>query len=182
MSAPLKRHPKFAAGGEDLFIAVESEAGRVFAAFSDRGVSMVSPAENEDQFRATFARRTGREVRPADSADHGDLVDALTTGDGSLIDCDLEGVSPFTRRVLDATASIERGQTRSYQWLARQIGMPSASRAVGNALGANPLPIIIPCHRIVRGDGSLGGYAFGPDMKQSLLEAEGALSGLTRAV
>ncbi|MFY9265470.1 MAG: MGMT family protein [Solirubrobacterales bacterium] len=179
MSAPLKRHPRFAAADEDLFVAAETEIGRVFAALSERGVSLVQPAESPEQFAAVFAARTGRRLRPADPDDHADLVDALTGGDASLVKCDLGGVTPFTRRVLSAAAKIDRGQTRSYQWLARQIGMPRASRAVGNALSSNPLPIIIPCHRIVRGDGTLGGYAFGPRIKRSLLEAEGALHSLT---
>jgi O-6-methylguanine DNA methyltransferase len=88
---------------------------------------------------------------------------------------DLDGVSNFTRRVLGAVQRIPRGETRSYEWLALNVGMPRAARAVGNALSANPLPLLIPCHRVVHADGSLGGYAFGSAMKQRLLRQEGAL-------
>lgn len=175
MSASLRRHPRFATRADDRFIAVDTDAGRVYTAFSERGVSLVHPSESADQFTTIFTARTGRIARQADAADHPDIADALRSGECDELDCDLEGVSPFTRRVLAAAAQIQRGETRSYQWLARQIGMPRAARAVGNALGANPLPIVIPCHRIVRGDGSLGGYAFGQQMKRRLLEAEGAL-------
>lgn len=175
MSAPLKRHPFLSQRGEDRFIEVETTAGRVFASFSERGVSLVHPAESADQFANLFCARFGRFARQDDPADHGDLVEALNCHEVDPPACDLDSVSPFTRRVLYAAAQIERGQTRTYQWLATQIGMPRAARAVGNALSSNPVPILIPCHRVVRGDGSLGGYAFGLPMKRKLLAVEGAL-------
>lgn len=181
MSASIRRHPRFATRADDRFIAVATDAGRVYAAFSEHGVSLVQPAESADQFATIFTARTGRIARQADANEYPDIAEALRGGECHELKCDLEGVSPFTRRVLAAAAQIQRGETRTYQWLARQIGMPRASRAVGNALGANPLPIVIPCHRIVRGDGSLGGYAFGKQMKRRLLESEGALHGVTAA-
>ncbi len=161
--------------GDDLFVEVTTPAGALFAAFSDLGVSFVHPAESRDQFANMFTARTGRIARQADALDHPDIAEALCSCDTATLACDLEGVSPFTRRVLDAAAQIERGETRSYQWLARRIGMPRAARAVGIALGANPVPLVIPCHRVVRGDGTLGGYALGAHAKRLLLEAEGAL-------
>jgi len=175
MSSALKRHPAFAPREPDRWIAADSPGGPVYAAFTGSGISFVAPADNEIAFAQQFRRRTRRDLTPADPADHQDIVDLLGAGESSLEMCDLELVTPFTRRVLETAAQIERGQTRSYQWLARRIGMPKASRAVGNALGANPVPVVIPCHRIVRGDGTLGGYAFGAKMKRSLLAAEGAL-------
>ncbi|MBI4898420.1 MAG: MGMT family protein [Actinobacteria bacterium] len=152
----------------------------MYAAFSDHGVSLVHPAESGDQFATMFTARTGRIAREADALDHPDISEALHACETATLACDLDGVSPFTRRVLDAATQIERGQTRSYQWLARRIGMPRAARAVGNALGANPVPLVIPCHRVVRGDGSLGGYALGARTKRLLLEAEGALPAVVR--
>jgi methylated-DNA-[protein]-cysteine S-methyltransferase len=65
----------------------------------------------------------------------------------------------FEWSVLKATLEIPLGQTRSYQWIARKIGRPKASRAVGQALRRNPYPLLIPCHRVIKSDGSLGGYA-----------------------
>lgn len=86
--------------------------------------------------------------------------------------CDLEGLTPFTRAVLKITARIPYGEVRSYQWIARKLGKPAASRAVGNALARNPIPIIIPCHRVVRSDGTIGGFALGPEWKKRLLALE----------
>jgi methylated-DNA-[protein]-cysteine S-methyltransferase len=88
---------------------------------------------------------------------------------------DLSWLPPFQRRVLEKTADIPRGEVRPYGWVAREIGSPGATRAVGTALGHNPIPFIIPCHRVVRSDGSLGEYSGGgPEAKVRVLEYEGA--------
>lgn len=183
MSFALTKRPRIvdAAGNgvsSDRWIEIDTPGGRVFTAFSELGISFVAPASDAADFVAQFHARTGRLCIPAKSEDHSEIVEAVLRGEDAVELCDLDQVSPFTRRVLEAAAEIERGQTRSYQWLARQIGMPRATRAVGNALGSNPVPLAIPCHRIVRGDGSLGGYAFGTQMKRRLLEHEGALGAL----
>ena len=86
--------------------------------------------------------------------------------------CDLRGLSPFTQAVLRVASKIPYGEVKSYRWVAEQLGRPKATRAVGNALARNPIPIIVPCHRVVRADGSLGGYALGLDWKRRLLELE----------
>ena len=78
----------------------------------------------------------------------------------------------FYRAVWRACGEIPYGETRSYQWIAQRIGRPKASRAVGTALAANPLPLIVPCHRVVRGDGSLGGFGGGLALKKRLLALE----------
>ena len=79
-------------------------------------------------------------------------------------------LTSFQWKVLRATLAIPLGQTRSYQWIAKKIGRPKAVRAVGQALRSNPYPLIIPCHRVIRRDGSAGGYAgkFGPQKKKLL--------------
>jgi methylated-DNA-[protein]-cysteine S-methyltransferase len=87
---------------------------------------------------------------------------------------DLSAVRPFQRAVLTAISKIPFGQTRTYGWVAREIGQPRAARAVGQALHTNPIPIIIPCHRVVASDGGLGGYGGGLPMKIKLLQLEGA--------
>lgn len=74
--------------------------------------------------------------------------------------------------MLRAAARIPRGQTRPYAWVARQAGRPKAVRAVGSALGRNPVPLLIPCHRVTRSDGALGDYVFGVGAKERLLRAE----------
>lgn len=81
----------------------------------------------------------------------------------------------FRRKVLRQTARIPYGETRSYMEMAKRAGSPRAIRAAGSALGSNPIPIVVPCHRVLRTGGALGGYGGGLDMKQALLQLEGAL-------
>jgi len=85
---------------------------------------------------------------------------------------DLSAATPFQHRVWEKTRQIPFGETRSYSWVAREIGQPYAVRAVGQALGRNPLPVIIPCHRVITADGNLGGYAGGLNIKKHLLNLE----------
>jgi methylated-DNA-[protein]-cysteine S-methyltransferase len=86
------------------------------------------------------------------------------------------GGTPFQQRVWEVTRLIPYGETRTYQWVARQIGHPAAARAVGQALGRNPWPIVVPCHRVVASDGGLGGLGGGLEMKRRLLAMESAAS------
>jgi methylated-DNA-[protein]-cysteine S-methyltransferase len=85
---------------------------------------------------------------------------------------DLSAGSPFQREVWKATRLIQYGETRSYGWLAVCLDKPQSPRAVGQALGKNPLPVIIPCHRVIGADGRLCGFTGGLDMKQKLLSIE----------
>lgn len=88
---------------------------------------------------------------------------------------DLSLARGFGRHILEATAAIPFGQTRSYREVAEAAGNVKATRAAGNALGANPLPIVVPCHRVLRTGGGLGGYTGGLERKQALLRIEGVL-------
>ncbi len=85
---------------------------------------------------------------------------------------DLNAATPFQRRVWETTRLIPYGETRSYRWIAERIGQPAAARAVGQALGRNRLPVIIPCHRVIASNGILGGFSLGLDMKMMLLSLE----------
>jgi len=85
---------------------------------------------------------------------------------------DLHALAPFQRAVLDATRRIPFGEVRPYAWVAARIGKARAVRAVGTALGTNPVPLLIPCHRVLRSDGNLGGYGFGLPLKSRLLDLE----------
>ncbi|MFC2022462.1 methylated-DNA--[protein]-cysteine S-methyltransferase [Chloroflexota bacterium] len=89
---------------------------------------------------------------------------------------DLTGATPFQREVWQKTRLIPYGETRSYLWVAEQINRPRTARAVGQALGRNPLAIIVPCHRVVASDGKLGGFGGGVEMKQRLLHMEATAS------
>lgn len=88
---------------------------------------------------------------------------------------DLSLVSPFSRRVLDGTSAIRYGSYETYSEVAAGIGAPRAARAVGNAVAANPIPLVIPCHRVLRSGGIIGKYGGGVERKRFLLELEGAI-------
>lgn len=92
---------------------------------------------------------------------------------------DLEG-TPFQRAVWDLLLAIPYGETRTYEDLARALARPGASRAVGAASGANPVPIVVPCHRVIAKDGTLGGYGGGLERKRALLRLEGTLPAAER--
>ncbi len=85
---------------------------------------------------------------------------------------DLEKLSPFTLKVLRVAKTISYGQARSYLWVARKLGNKKLSRAVGQALAKNPLPVMIPCHRVIRANGDTGGFAGGALLKKTLLKRE----------
>jgi methylated-DNA-[protein]-cysteine S-methyltransferase len=85
---------------------------------------------------------------------------------------DLSAGTTFQQKVWRALQTIPRGETRSYAWVAKKIGKPKATRAVGAGCGANPVPIIVPCHRVIASDGSLGGFGGGLAMKRRLLALE----------
>jgi len=94
--------------------------------------------------------------------------------DLSDIILDVRGATGFQVRVREAVRAIPRGQVRSYSWVAHQAGSPQAARAVGRALATNPLPVVVPCHRVVGKGGQLTGFAGGLDVKRRLLEMETA--------
>ncbi|MDP2600040.1 MAG: MGMT family protein [Deltaproteobacteria bacterium] len=87
----------------------------------------------------------------------------------------LKEATPFQKRVWRVLQTIPCGETRTYKWVAQKVGKPKAARAVGQACGANPLPLIIPCHRVVASGGKLGGFSLGLAMKKRLLKWEGSL-------
>ncbi len=162
--------------GDDRVVLVEGPVGQVFVAYNDAGICHVAAAAvvdgDPDRFADRHRRRFGREVWPANEPPPG-LLPALRTGRGSDLAYDLTSVSAFARAVLRAALLIPPGEVRSYGWVAREIGTPAATRAVGSALGRNPVPILVPCHRVVRSDGRIGDYAFGSAMKRNLLQLEG---------
>ncbi len=171
--------PSFTAGvfariGVDRYTICPSALGDAFVAWSAPGVSAVRLAGDGETFEAWYAERFARRVVPAVEDDPiSTAARAKLRGEAATVPIDLRGCSPFEERVLRAAAEISRGNARPYRWLAREIGAPDATRAVGNALGRNPVPLLIPCHRVIRTDCSVGGYVFGGDAKRTLLEHEG---------
>lgn len=156
---------------------VDGPAGEVFVASTDAGIAYLrtGAAVHHDavEFTESARARLGRPLLAADRPPAG-LRTALRTGKPGDLRFDLRRLSGFERAVLEVTQHIPRGQVRPYSWVAQQIGQAKAVRAVGSALGKNPVPLLIPCHRIIRSDGSIGEYVFGPGLKETLLRAEGA--------
>jgi O-6-methylguanine DNA methyltransferase len=126
---------------------------------------------------ATGPDRIAAELAADLDAGFAGLLTALRTGRAGRIPLDLRDLTPFAASVLAAAMTIPRGETRPYGWIARQAGRPRAVRAAASALAANPVPLLIPCHRIVKADGVAGGYVFGTPRKEALLPARGRQPG-----
>ena len=156
----------------DAYGVVDGPIGPTWVAHNDHGVAFTYLTDDEQEFTARHRDRLPRRLRRAPVPD--EIASAIAASDGSALTVDLRHVAPFQRDVLEATRSVRPGQTRSYRWVAQQIGRPAAVRAVGTALARNPIPIVIPCHRIIRGDGDVGSYLFGADRKRLLLQIEAA--------
>ncbi|SDC52415.1 methylated-DNA--[protein]-cysteine S-methyltransferase [Actinokineospora iranica] len=157
---------------------VSSRIGKLYVAFTDAGVSYIRTAESvhhdDKTFMEIYHHSFQRPLRRAERPPTG-LAPALQRpATAKNVPVDLRHLTPFEREVLAATRRIPPGQTRPYAWVAREIGRPRAVRAVGTALGNNPVPVLIPCHRVIRSDGQLGQYIFGSEVKEHLLRAEGS--------
>ena len=161
-----------AVGLVDRCAVVATPAGPVLVVAGERGVRRVLPAPDPAQAVAAHRATTDRAVRWVDPAPVA-LRRAVAGRPDDGVEVDLAGCTPFQRDVLAATRTIPPGEVRSYRWVAERIGRPGAVRAVGSALAANPVPLVIPCHRVTRSDGTTGRYLLGAEAKVALLEAEG---------
>lgn len=173
--ATLAPHVLLTLGLSDAYWQMVTAIGSVFIAYNKYGVSAVHLADSAADFERYFRDRFHRRTDQIDSPDE-KLVKAINrrlAGEKVDIHFDLRGLSDFERAVLLKALEIPHGEIRPYAWIAREIERPKAVRAVGTALGNNPIPLLIPCHRVVRSDGLIGNYALGPDRKRVILEAEG---------
>ena len=165
----------------DVAIAtVGSPIGDLLIAVTERGLVRVAfQGEDRDDVLEELSRRLSPRI--LESARASDEVrrelDQYFAGERTRFDVavDRRLIGDFARKVLGATARVPFGRTTTYGEVATKIGSPRAARAVGNALGSNPIPIVIPCHRVLRSGGALGGYGGGVDRKQRLLRLEGAI-------
>ena len=158
---------------------VESPIGPLLVAATDRGLVRISFSNHEpDAELEAIARVVGPRVLRAPRAvetAHREL-DEYFTGHRRAFDLavDLRGLAPFTVTVLGELAKVPYGNTATYGELAARAGRPKAARAVGMVMNRNPIPVVLPCHRIVGASGSLVGYGGGLDRKIALLQLEGA--------
>ena len=178
-AAPARLAPNVLAdvGLADRYARFDSPIGPLVVAWNGLGVSAVEETDDDATFEANHLARTGRPAHPVERVPDR-LAAAIARrleGDRRVrIDLDLRGHTDFERDVWQKALEIPRGEVRPYGWIAAEIGRPKAVRAVGTALGHNPVPLIVPCHRVVRSDGTIGQYSLGgPENKRTILEAEG---------
>jgi len=160
------------------YAVIDAPLGPLVVAATDAGVVRVS-FDSPEVAAEELARRVSPRVMaaPALLDDVRRELDAYFAGRRTTFDIPLDWrlvTGPFARRVLTRTAAIPYGTTSTYAAVARDAGNPQASRATGNALGANPICVIVPCHRVLRSGGGLGGYAGGVPAKRMLLDLESA--------
>ncbi len=151
--------------------------GKVFVASTEKGVCMVDFLTKEKNFLKELREWfPGRIVR--DDRKNRKILNQLKKymkGELRRFDCDLDfRGTPFQKGVWSALVKIPYGQTRSYRQIAQAIGHPKAFRAVGNANGRNPIPLIVPCHRVIGSDGGLAGFGHGVKVKRRMLDFEKA--------
>lgn len=150
--------------------------GPLFLAAGDQGLIRISYQDSQSAFLGEFDRRARLVEDPDALAPYRRQLSEYFTGelDRFSLPLDLSRLTDFQSRVLTTIARIPAGAVWSYRQVAEAIGKPKAARAVGQALGSNPLPIVLPCHRVIASDGTLGGYAGGLPIKRKLLKLEGA--------
>jgi AraC family transcriptional regulator of adaptative response/methylated-DNA-[protein]-cysteine methyltransferase len=156
------------------YCAFSSPLGTVLVAATDKGLCSVKLGDDAARLQRLLAEEfSAAQIVESALTDLRTKILAFIEGEGSLarLPLDIRG-TVFQRRVWDELRRIPRGETRTYREIARAIGAPDAVRAVGSACGANPVALVVPCHRAVRTDGGLGGYAWGLSRKKKLLAIE----------
>jgi len=183
ISPELDRRFRDAAAAEGLldvaYDITDSPIGPLLVALSQRGLCRISfdpePERQLEQLGRSFGARVLRSPRPAEAAKR-QLEDYFAGRRRRFeLTVDVERLTPFNRLVLDALARVPYGNVTTYGTLADEAGRPRAARAVGMLMNRNPIPIVLPCHRVVGSTGSLVGYAGGLERKETLLKLEGAL-------
>jgi O-6-methylguanine DNA methyltransferase len=157
------------------YASCASPIGSIWVASDKSGVCLVSFGGKEEEFREELTRAGFGQAQPDREFNRGILKEIEAYFAGKIVSFSSplrpRGGS-FDMKVWQALQRIPRGETRSYEEIAQAIGNPRACRAVGGANGRNPLPLLIPCHRVIRKDGGLGGFSSGTAIKQWLLQFE----------
>jgi AraC family transcriptional regulator of adaptative response/methylated-DNA-[protein]-cysteine methyltransferase len=168
-------HPR-GAGTRIAYTVVDSPVGRLLVAGTERGVAAVYVGDDDAPLVAALRGEYPKaDVRPDEAAvgHWAAVLVAHLAGERRTLDLPLDVTgTAFQRRVWAELQAIPYGSTRTYQQVAEAIGRPTAARAVGRACAANPASILIPCHRMLRGDGDLAGYRWGLERKRALLDQE----------
>jgi AraC family transcriptional regulator, regulatory protein of adaptative response / methylated-DNA-[protein]-cysteine methyltransferase len=163
---------------------VPNALGQVLVAATDRGLCAVMLGDDAPGLEASLRREypaASVEATDGDLREYvGQVLEQMSGGKAKALPMDVQGTA-FQWQVWEALRRIPAGQTRSYQFIARELGKPAAARAVARACASNPLALVIPCHRAVRESGEPGGYRWGLERKQQILQQErrDSLSGAT---
>jgi len=161
-----------------VYLQLTTELGEFRAAYSERGLAQLHfPSDERAAIGAPTATISAQIQRWHRLTSHAVLRILAGRAPKDLPPLDLSGGTEFQRRVWRAMTDIPFGQTRSYGEIARAIGKPQAVRAVGGACGANPIPVLVPCHRVLAAHGKIGGFSSGLDWKRTLLAREGVRVG-----
>ncbi|HYM60765.1 MAG TPA: methylated-DNA--[protein]-cysteine S-methyltransferase [Thermoanaerobaculia bacterium] len=166
-----------AAAVGDAVDCFEVDGQNVYVAFSKHGIRLIDlRAKSIEEFRRAYAARFGRELHEESlsNREREAIELALRGKTAKRPEIDLSDLTEFEQKVLHTILNIPRGEVRTYEWVARAAGRPKAIRAVGNVMATNPVPFLLPCHRVVPTAGGIGNYGFGSAMKRTLLAAEGA--------
>jgi methylated-DNA-[protein]-cysteine S-methyltransferase len=163
-------------GMATAYVRVPTKIGDAFVAYGREGVNAVRLVESDAAFVKWHAKRF-KTTPIRDAKPPADVVEKLKRGlagdRGARVAIDFGSLTEFQRLVLEKTRDIARGQVRTYAWLANEVKRPRSALAVRTTLANNPVPLLVPCHRVVAGDDAIGEYVFGPAVKKKLLALEG---------
>lgn len=173
LGMPASSYRKGGEGAKIRYDIIQSKLGFLVIAETDSGICALSIGDSEKILVDSLEREFPKAeiARSDEMKESGKAVLEYLEGKELDLPLDVQGTE-FQKRVWAAIKTIPYGETKSYSEIAEMIGKPEAHRAVANACGANPVPLIVPCHRVVRKDGSLGGYGLGVDKKEFLLKME----------
>jgi len=156
------------------YTSIDTPIGCLFVAYDEHGINLARLSDDEESFVRHAMEEYGEWVEP-DPSPPAELVQALEdrlNGDTDL-NFNLKRFTPFQRAVLETVFAIPRGEVRTYGEVALEAGYPGAARAVGEVMRTNRIPVLIPCHRVVRAGGDTGRYSPDPALKPRMLRAEG---------
>lgn len=168
-----KANPKYSG---DLYFCISTSIGKVWVGYSSRGISMISLGQDnslefENYYRNRLQRHSHQGVI---SKSYAEAVRKAVAGKKTTnAPLDLSSLTSFERKILHCLQQIPLGEVRPYNWLAKECGRPKAARAVGTVMARNPIPFLLPCHRVTPAAGGVGNYGYGSALKRALLKKEG---------
>ena len=169
-----KKYQQHGAGTKITYSIVNCDLGYLLVATTEKGICTVELGDRPEELVENLAREFKRATLIRDDLQHREWIEKILEsirGTDLDLPLDIRGTA-FQQQVWQALQNIPYGETRTYREIANELGKSKATRAIGNACGANPIALVIPCHRVMRSDGSLGGYRWGVERKQQLIEIE----------